>query len=127
MECAANENLISFFIYVQDLIGEVLENSFKIHATRKTNIPNSFIKNFKKAIAKSNSIPAASKYDLSAREFATLINLAIGMSNKEITDAMFVPITNVKTHVRNILLKLNAKNRNEAASIARKEGLINNN
>jgi LuxR family maltose regulon positive regulatory protein len=64
---------------------------------------------------------------LSSRELDTLKLIAENLTNQEIAEALFISITTVKTHVRNILLKLEAKNRIEAVSIAREKGLLHAN
>ena len=56
---------------------------------------------------------------LSDREREVLSILAAGASNKEIADELFVSAETIKSHVRSILSKLGAKNRTEAALIAR--------
>jgi LuxR family maltose regulon positive regulatory protein len=61
---------------------------------------------------------------LSNRELDTLKLIAENLTNQEIAEANYISINTVKTHVRNILLKLEAKNRNEAVSIAKEKGLL---
>jgi DNA-binding NarL/FixJ family response regulator len=62
--------------------------------------------------------------DLSKREYEVLIHLAEGHSNKEIADLLFVTESTIKTHVSNILLKLDARRRTEAIAKARELNLI---
>ncbi|HCE07123.1 MAG TPA: hypothetical protein DEQ40_00690, partial [Oxalobacteraceae bacterium] len=50
--------------------------------------------------------------------------LAKGFGNQTIAEKLFVSVTTVKTHLRNINLKLDAHNRTEAISIARKLYII---
>jgi hypothetical protein len=45
------------------------------------------------------------------------------MTNREIGERLFIAETTVKTHLNNILEKLNARNRLEAAAIALNLGL----
>ena len=61
---------------------------------------------------------------LSEREREVLVMLAQGIPNKEIADKLHLAEGTVKNHVSNILGKLQAQNRTEAADIARKRGLI---
>lgn len=61
---------------------------------------------------------------LSEREREVLVMLAQGIPNKEIADKLHIAEGTVKNHVSNILGKLQAQNRTEAADIARKRGLI---
>lgn len=57
--------------------------------------------------------------DLSKREYEVLQAIALGFSNKEIADQLFVSESTIKTHVSNILVKLNAKRRTQAIQIAK--------
>jgi DNA-binding NarL/FixJ family response regulator len=60
---------------------------------------------------------------LTPREQSLLSRLAQGMTNREIAQAMNIAETTVKTHLKNILEKLHARNRLEAAAIALRLGL----
>ncbi|AXT61448.1 DNA-binding response regulator [Aquimarina sp. AD10] len=57
---------------------------------------------------------------LSKREYEVLCEIAIGLSNKEIAEKLFVSENTIKTHVSNVLLKLDAKRRTQAIQIAKK-------
>jgi len=61
---------------------------------------------------------------LSERERGVLVMLAQGIPNKEIADKLHLAEGTVKNHVSNILGKLQAQNRTEAADIARRRGLV---
>jgi len=69
---------------------------------------------------------AAPKEDfgLTRREFDVLHLIADGRTDKEIASALDLSVYTIKSHVRNILWKLHAANRWEAARTARKEGLL---
>lgn len=77
-----------------------------------------------------NSGPAASLEAqrrverLTGREREVLELIARGMSNSEIGDAMFVAETTVKTHVGRIFMKLDARDRVQAAVVAFDAGLV---
>jgi DNA-binding CsgD family transcriptional regulator len=60
---------------------------------------------------------------LSQRELEVLRLLAIGKSNQEIADALFISLNTVATHVRNILTKTGCINRTEAAAYALRHDL----
>jgi len=62
--------------------------------------------------------------ELSSRELDTLNLLVLGLSNQEIAAKLFISNNTVKTHVRNILFKLEAKNRNEAVLKAKEKGIL---
>lgn len=67
--------------------------------------------------------PAASE-PLSEREREVLALLAAGRANREIAEQLVITEGTVKNHVSNILGKLQAENRTQAADIARKRGLL---
>ena len=50
--------------------------------------------------------------------------LRAGLSNKEIMKKLFISIDTVKTHLKNINLKLNTSNRSQAVERARELDLI---
>lgn len=61
---------------------------------------------------------------LTERERRVLDLMAQGLTNGQIATQLFVSVATVKFHVRNILTKLNASSRAEAAYLASKRGLI---
>lgn len=61
---------------------------------------------------------------LSARELETLREMARGGSRREVADRMHVSLDTVKTHLRGVYRKLDAKGRDEAVARARGLGLI---
>ncbi|WP_461213221.1 response regulator [Lacticaseibacillus sp. GG6-2] len=62
--------------------------------------------------------------DLTNREREVLQLIAQGKSNQEIADALFITLKTVKTHVSNILAKLEVDDRTQAAIYAFKHGLV---
>lgn len=56
--------------------------------------------------------------EISPREYEVLKEIASGLSNKEIAEKLFVSESTIKTHVSNLLLKLNARRRTQAVQIA---------
>ena len=65
-------------------------------------------------------------FGLTVRELAVLEQLAVGRTNRAIADDLFVSPRTVDMHVRNILDKLDAANRVEAAALAHRAGLVGN-
>jgi DNA-binding NarL/FixJ family response regulator len=57
--------------------------------------------------------------DISKREYEVLLGISEGLSNKEIGEKLFVSESTIKTHVSNLLSKLNAKRRTQALQIAK--------
>jgi len=74
----------------------------------------------RKTIATANSVIEP----LSEREIEILRLIAQGASNREIASALFLAEGTVKNHVTNILGKLEARDRTQAALKARDSGLI---
>ncbi|WP_299246061.1 response regulator transcription factor [uncultured Aquimarina sp.] len=62
---------------------------------------------------------------LSKREYEVLCEIALGLSNKEIAEKLFVSESTIKTHVSNVLVKLDAKRRTQAIQIAKELQIIN--
>ena len=67
---------------------------------------------------------AASDAALTSREVEVLRHVALGLSNKEIAAALAVGEETVKTHVGNVLAKLQVENRAQAIVQAIKRGLV---
>ncbi|MDK6804375.1 response regulator transcription factor [Aerococcus sp. UMB7834] len=62
--------------------------------------------------------------DLTRRELEVLALIAEGKSNQEIADLLFITLKTVKTHVSNILSKLEVSDRTQATIYAFKHGLV---
>jgi NarL family two-component system response regulator LiaR len=62
--------------------------------------------------------------DLTPREIEVLTLIAKGYSNKEIANSLCIAIRTVKAHVSNILSKLHAMDRTQAAHYAVSQGLV---
>jgi ATP/maltotriose-dependent transcriptional regulator MalT len=56
---------------------------------------------------------------ISKREYEVLELIAQGLSNQEIADRLFVSTSTVKTHVSNVLAKLDARRRTQAIQRAK--------
>ena len=68
--------------------------------------------------------PQKSAITLSEREIEILRLVAEGLSNQDISKKVSLSENTVKYHIKNILQKLNAHNRIEAATIARRKGWL---
>ncbi|MDF3146176.1 response regulator transcription factor, partial [Streptomyces sp. T21Q-yed] len=61
---------------------------------------------------------------LTAREQEVLLLLALGRSNRQIGEELYITGKTASVHVSNILAKLGAASRTEAVAIAYRQGLI---
>lgn len=61
---------------------------------------------------------------LTNREVQVLRHVAMGLSNREISASLDISVETVKEHIQNILRKLEANDRTEAAVWAVKKGLV---
>jgi two-component system NarL family response regulator len=61
---------------------------------------------------------------LTRREEDILAHMMVGLSNKAIASKLALAVGTVKTHVKSILVKLDAVSRTEAAAIAQRRGLL---
>jgi two-component system, NarL family, response regulator LiaR len=64
------------------------------------------------------------KLGISKREYEILQLMAEGLSNQEIADRTYVSLSTVKTHVSNLLLKLDARRRTQAVVKAKELNLV---
>ncbi|HSO25913.1 MAG TPA: LuxR C-terminal-related transcriptional regulator [Methanobacteriaceae archaeon] len=125
LEYAANENILMPFIYYHDRIKDLLVEVFKIQATTKTNIPKKLIDKLKLALEKREKfIKNNLGSGLSDRELDTLKLIAEDLSNQEIADKLFISLNTVKTHVKNIFLKIAVDSRIRAVTKAKELGII---
>jgi LuxR family transcriptional regulator, maltose regulon positive regulatory protein len=63
-------------------------------------------------------------HPLSDRELEILQFVAIGYSNQEIADQLFIGVSTVKKHINHIYDKLDVKSRTQAVGRARQLGLL---
>ena len=68
--------------------------------------------------------PVNEKFPVTSRELQVLRHIALGLSNREIATSLTISIETVKEHVQNILRKIGATDRTQAAVWAVKKGLV---
>jgi len=125
MEFAADENLLNYFLFDLAYTTDLLKEVYKIQASTNTKIPYKFINKLKLAIEKKEKTRKNNaESDLSTREFDILVLIAKDYSNQEVADQLFISIHTVKSHVKNILLKLEVESRSKAVTEARELGII---
>ncbi|MUK90094.1 response regulator [Ornithinibacillus sp. L9] len=64
--------------------------------------------------------------ELTERELEVLLCIGNGMTNQEISDKLYIGIKTVKTHVSNILAKLDVHDRTQAAVYVHRNQLLKN-
>ncbi len=65
-----------------------------------------------------------SEFPLTVREAQVLRHLGLGLSNKDISRSLEISVETVKEHVQNIIRKIKAKDRTDAAVRAIRAGLV---
>jgi len=75
-------------------------------------------------IAKEVNHKKIKELNISNREYEVLCEIANGLSNQEIANKLFVSESTIKTHVSNLLVKLNAKRRTQAIQISKELRLL---
>src|SRR5260221_12656210 len=73
---------------------------------------------------KLKGVPKKLPNELTKREFEILIQVAMGKTNKELAEALFISIKTVETHKTHILEKLGLKNTAELVKYAIKNNII---
>jgi LuxR family maltose regulon positive regulatory protein len=125
LEIAAGENILMSFVLYHSHIRDLLKEVYKLQATGKTNIPKNLTDKLKLALEKrERSLKNKSESALSDRELDALKLLAEDISNQEIADKLFISLNTVKTHVKNIFLKLEVDSRLQAVSKGKELGII---
>ncbi len=96
-----------------------------MQAAGNTRIPDRFIQKLRQAVdSKIRQSKGSRDLGFSAREIETLKLMAEELSNQDIADRLFVSINTVKTHLKNIFLKLDVDSRTKAVMKAKEIRLI---
>ncbi len=102
-----------------------MKEAFKEIAVTKTNIPTKFIDSLKLALERKEKLKKMNfGIDLSARELETIKLIAADLTNQQIADKLFISLNTVKTHLKNIYLKLEVDNRAKAVAKAKEIGIV---
>ena len=101
-----------------DLLESISKGEAILSSTMATKIFNEFSREIRSGKSTEESVE-----ELTEREKTILNYVAQGLMNKEIADTLAISENTVKIHLRNILEKLQLKNRIQAAVYAVKKGL----
>ena len=115
LEYAVREELLHYFMFDIEITKTILEKAYQVQATTKTTVPKAFLTKLKTAISKRfNRIKLTHNFELSNRELEILKLMRENTSNKGIAESLYISINTVKTHVKNIYIKLEVNNRYDA-------------
>ena len=103
---------------------EIYVDALQRAATGEEPSPTSILRKVSDAMSRSGKEVPPVDLPLTAREVQVLRHVALGLSNKEIGRSLSISVETVKEHVQNILRKLNAADRTDAAVRAVKLGLV---
>ena len=97
-----------------------------LHYAAKESVYSSYIKYLQSSFGKLRSKPQTQDLiePLSDRELEILHQIAAGMSNKEISQKLFISLATVKWHSSNIYGKLSVRNRNQAVVKAKELSIL---
>jgi DNA-binding NarL/FixJ family response regulator len=112
--------LVFFFIGVYfNRSGRQASKNFSFEVSQEAKIPSS-----SKETPTGIDPQQVRKAGLSQREHEVLLKMAEGLSNNEIAAALFLSESTIKTHVSNILFKLEVKRRTAAIQAAKQLRII---
>ena len=102
---------------LKDLSADALANAIRLALAGKPTLAPEAAE-----VLMQSSIQGEAKHgaDLTDREREVLVLMIEGLNNRQIADRLVVSLSTVKSHVSNILAKLNATSRTEAVAIALK-------
>ncbi|MBE9512041.1 MAG: hypothetical protein IMY71_14325, partial [Bacteroidetes bacterium] len=122
---AERENLLMFFIREGKPVAELLKEIHKRQASTKSHLSRKFLDKLMLSIEKREKRKKdTSTETLSRREIDVLRLIAEDLSNQEIADMLFISLNTVKTHAKNIHLKLDVQSRSKAVAKAKELGLL---
>ncbi len=125
MEYASKENILVYYIAYFEIIKNMFNDVFTQIATKKTDVTNVFVRSIKTEITKYKNKQTGKTVDLlSTRELDVLKLIDAHLTNQQIAEKLFISLHTVKSHVKNILLKLEVDRRSKAAGKAREKELI---
>ncbi|BHH85684.1 LuxR C-terminal-related transcriptional regulator [Desulforhopalus sp. 52FAK] len=89
-------------------------------------IPRQFVKKLliESQLSKHVTVDSNMVEQLTEREIEVLRCIVAGLSNKKITEELFISMSTVKTHLRNIYSKLGVNSRTQALAEAQKKALL---
>ena len=96
----------------------------RVEAVERNEILRRYLGHTRQFEAAAATLDAEYRLELTAREFEVLQLLADGLANHEIAKQFFLSVETVKTHVRSLLAKLQARSRAHAVAVGFRRQLI---
>lgn len=126
---AEPENYVRSFLDLGKPMQELLSWSLKSQAVTEPHLPayvSKLLSRFRADVPVGSSQPIGDALiePLTERELAVLRLIAQGLSNREISERLFLALSTVKGHTRIIFDKLQVQRRTEAVARARELGLL---
>lgn len=111
---------------LKDVSRDELVRAIRIVADGGSIIQPTMLRELLQHISQFHPRPSRSPIEspLTSRECEVLALIAEGKTNQEIAEILFVSPTTVKTHIQNILQKLHASDRTQAAVLAIRAGIL---
>ena len=109
---------------LKDLTRQDLIDSIRRAAGGEQPIEDSIIQRVSSAMSKRRVRDQDGEVPLTNRELQVLRHVALGLSNREIGQSLGISVETVKEHVQNILRKIDATDRTQAAVWAVRKGLV---
>ena len=102
---------------------EMLRGTLRGEAAISPHLAGRMLEEFRRM---SHQVPAdtGDLLDLTPREQEVLSLVSLGKADKEIAVELSISVHTVKSHLRNLLAKLQVSTRREAARLAKKQGLL---
>jgi LuxR family maltose regulon positive regulatory protein len=109
---------------LHDFLNEIQKDHTYKRSASKIKYSALYLKKIINAIKQESNQNKVSISDLSNRELDVLKLVAENLSNQEISDKLYVSLNTVKTHIKNILLKLDVDSRSKAVTKAKDLGVL---
>lgn len=110
---------------LKNLDGEVLFELLEGVQRGEAAMTRSMAARLLKSMSRSRKMLSSAE-DLTERELEVLRIVSQGASNSQIAEELNITVNTVKTHLKNILAKLQVDNRTQAAAYALKTGIVSN-
>jgi len=130
LDLAASEGYLRIFLdegmVVSRLLKSLASNEDIVQEWKKENVPLNLVRKLIFSFETTNEKTSATNLSdpLSKREKDVLLMLSSGLSNNDIAGKLYISKDTVKSHLKNINVKLNTGNRKQAVERASELGLL---